>query len=177
MKEYNTDEKSKRLIISFVFSMICLMGIITCIICDIAITGSLTWSLIPVVSVCFVWLLVFPSMVFWKKRTVVSLASLSIFIIPYLYLLNNLIGNKDVFSIGSMIALPSVLFFWIVYGIFKCFKRKPIALGITFLLGIPLVFVINLILYKMIAEPIIDIWDLFSVFILLILAVISFIKK
>lgn len=177
MKEYNVAEKSKRLIISFVFSLICLMGIITCIICDIAISGSLTWSLIPVVSVCFVWFLIFPSIILLEKRAVVILTSLSIFIIPYLCFLSNLIGNKNVFSIGSMIALSSVLFLWIVYGIFKCFKRKSLALGITFLLSIPLVFVINLILYKMIAEPVIDIWDLFSVFILLILAVISFIKK
>lgn len=177
MKEHNAVKKSKRLIIIFVFFLIFLTGIITCIICNIAISGSLTWSLIPVVSICFASLLFFPNIVFLKKRTVLSLASLSIFIIPYLCLMSNLIGNENIFSIGSMIALPSVVFLWIVYTVFKCFKRKSIALGITFLLGIPLIFVINLILYRMITEPIIDIWDLLSVFILLTLAAVSLSKK
>ena len=50
------------------------------------------------------------------------------------------------------------------------------ALGIIYLLAIPFMFIINIILSKMIAEPIFDIWDMLSIFILLILAFVSFIS-
>ena len=172
-------KKSKRLIIAFVFSLIFLTGIITCIICNLAISGNLTWSLIPVISICFSWLLMFPNIIFRKKGIEISLISLSIIIVPYLYLLSSLTGAEAVFSLGSVLALPSIVFLWIVYAVFKCFEktRKSVAWGITFLSAIPFLFIINLILHKMIAEPIFDVWDLLSVFILLISAVISLNKK
>ncbi len=43
------------------------------------------------------------------------------------------------------------------------------------LLVIPFVFIVNIMLAKMIAEPILDVWDMLSIFILLILAFVSFI--
>ncbi len=50
-----------------------------------------------------------------------------------------------------------------------------IASGISFLLAIPFLFIINIMLSKMTAEPVLDIWDMLSVFILFILAFASFI--
>ena len=44
------------------------------------------------------------------------------------------------------------------------------ATGITFLFAIPFNFLINTVLSKMIGEPVVDIWDILSVFILLIMA-------
>jgi hypothetical protein len=55
-------------------------------------------------------------------------------------------------------------------------KTKKIkAIGITFLLSITFGLIINITLSKMILEPIIDIWDILSAFILLILASIFFV--
>ena len=45
------------------------------------------------------------------------------------------------------------------------------ATGITLLLAIPFTILINSTLSKMIGEPVIDIWDILSAFILFILAV------
>lgn len=171
-------KKSKRLTIAFAFSLILLTGIITCFICNFAVSGGLTWSLIPFISSCFTWLLLFPCIIFRKKEIFSGLISLSIFITPYLYLLSNLTETKTVFSVGSVIALTSVVFLWIVYAVFRRFKaRKSIASGITFLLAVLLVFTINLILYKMTSEPVFDIWDFLSAFILLILAIVFLNKK
>ena len=74
-------------------------------------------------------------------------------------------------------AVPSIIFLWIIIAIFNYIgkTRKLLALGIIFLLAIPFMFIINIILYKMIAEPVFDIWDILSIFILSILAFISFI--
>lgn len=44
------------------------------------------------------------------------------------------------------------------------------ATGIAFLLAIPFIFLINGTLSKMIGEPVIDIWDILSIFVLLIIA-------
>ena len=45
------------------------------------------------------------------------------------------------------------------------------ATGITFLLAIPFTLLINSTLSKMIGEPVVDIWDILSVFILLMIAI------
>lgn len=112
-----------------------------------------------------------------KKGIIPSLISLSVFIIPYLFLLSVLTKTKAVFSIGIVMAIISIVFLWIIVAIFNHIgkSRKFISLGITFLLAILSMFIINIILSKMIAEPILDIWDLLTIFILLILAFICFI--
>ena len=169
-------KKSKNKIIPFTFSTILMTGIITCLICDLSISGSLTWSLISVSSICFAWLLIFPGIILGKDRVAVSLISLSIFVVPYLYLLSILIRTEAIFSIGSATAVVSIVFLWITYAVFRLTKkeRKSVALGIIFLLAIPFVFVINVILSKMISEPVCDMWDLLTFFIMLISAVICF---
>ncbi len=181
MKNYEqkTDKNNitKNMVIPILFSATLLTGIMVCIICNIAISGNLTWSLIPVSSIIFAWLIFFPGIVLRKNKIIASLISLSIFIIPYLFLLGNLIKTKEVFSVGAVIAVPSIIFLWIIIAIFNYIgkTRKLLALGIIFLLAIPFKFIINIILFKMIAEPVLDIWDILSGFILLILAFISFI--
>lgn len=105
-----------------------------------------------------------------------SFLSFSVFLIPYLYLLSSLINVKEVFSIGVGIAVASIMFLWIIAAVFYRVgkTRKCIAFGIVFLLAIPFLFILNVILSKQIAEPVFDVWDMLSVFILLILAFSSF---
>ncbi len=154
-----------------------ILGIMVCLICNIAISGNLTWSLIPVSSIVFAWVISFPSIVLGKRGIIVSIISLSVFIIPYLFLLSSLIKVKEVFSVGAVMAVASIVFLWIIVAFFSRIgkEKKLIALGITFLSAIPFVFIVNAVLAKMIAEPIFDVWDMLSVFILLILAFVSFI--
>ena len=87
---------AKNIIIAVLFSVILFIGILVCTICDIAVSGSLSWSLIPIISIIFVWLISFPSIMFGKKGIVKSLISLSIFVVPYIYLLSRLIKVKTV---------------------------------------------------------------------------------
>ncbi len=177
LKRKDENNMTKNMIISILFSVTLLVGIMVCLICNIAISGNLTWSLIPVSSIVFAWVISFPSIILGKRGIVISLTALSIFIIPYLFLLGNLIKVKEVFSVGAAAAAASIVFLWIIAAIFYRMgkTRRSIALGITFLLAIPFVFIVNVILSKMIGEPIFDIWDMLSVFILLIFAFVSFI--
>ncbi len=171
------ENKLGSVIISLLFSAILLIGIIVCLICDIAISGELTWSFIPVGSIVFAWVISFPIVLLRKKGIFVSLVSLSIFIVPYLFLLSNLVNVKEVFSVGSVMAVVSIVFLWIIVAVFSRIEktRKLFALGIIFLLAIPFVLIINITLSEMIEEPVFDVWDMLSIFELLILAFVSFI--
>lgn len=177
LKRKDENNVTKNEVISLVFSATLLIGIMVCLICNIAISGNLTWSLIPVSSIVFAWVISFPSIILGKRGVIVSLISLSVFIVPYLFLLSSLIKTKEVFSIGTVMAVTSIIFLWIIVAVFNRIgkEKKLVALGITFLLAIPLVIIVNVILSKMIGQPIFDVWDMLSVFIFLILAFVSFI--
>ncbi len=177
LKRKDENNMTKNVIISILFSATLLVGIMVCLICNIAISGNLTWSLIPVCSIVFAWVISFPSIILGKRGIIVSIISLSVFIIPYLFLLSSLIKVKEVFSVGAVTAVVSIVFLWTIIALFSRIgkEKKLIALGITFLSAIPFVFIVNAVLSKMMAEPVFDVWDMLSVFILLILAFVSFI--
>ena len=175
LKKKDENNMTKHAIISILFSATLLIGIMVCLICNIAISGNLTWSLIPVTSIVFAWVISFPSIILGKRGIIVSLISLSVFIIPYLFLLGSLLKAKEVFSVGAVMAVASIIFLWIIAAVFKCIERKLVALGTTFLSTIPFMIIVNVILSKMIEEPVLDIWDMLSIFMLLILAFVSFI--
>ena len=177
LKRKDENNMTKNVIISILFSVTLLIGIMVCLICNIAISGSLTWSQVPVSSIVFAWVVSFPSIILGKRGIVVSLISLSVFTIPYLFLLGNLIKVKEVFSVGAAVAVTSIVFLWIIAATFNHIgkKRKLIALGTTFLLAIPFVIIVNVMLSIMIETPVFDIWDMLSIFILMIFAFASLI--
>lgn len=176
LKQKEENSMSKNRIIASLFSVTCFIAIVVCLICDIATAGHLTWSLIPLSSIAFAWVISFPSIILGKKGITGSLISLTVFTLPYLYLLCLLLKVHTVFSIGTAMAVPALLFLWLVSAIFVRMgkTRQFMALGISLLATVPLVFIINLILSKMIAEPILDIWDGLTIFLLLVLSFISF---
>ena len=164
-------------IISALFSIIFLIGIMVCCICDLAITGSLSCSLIPMVSIVFAWVISIPGIMFGKKGIRKSLISLSVFIIPYIYLLSRILKVKNLFQVGAAISLTSLAFLWIIFAVFCRIgkTRKLAALGMTVLLLVPWLTIINILLFKMIGASVFDVWDLMTVFILLVLAAVFFI--
>lgn len=176
LKRKDENNMAKNVIISILFSVTLLIGIMVCLICNIAISGNLTWSLIPVSSIVFAWGISFPSIILGKRGIIVSLISFSVFIVPYLFLLGSLIKVKEVFSVGAAAAVTSIVFLWIIVAVFNRIgkEKKFVAFGITFLLAIPFVIIVNIILSKMMEEPVLDVWDILSIFIMLILAFVFF---
>lgn len=166
----------KNKIYFIIFTVICLIAVTVCAICDLAISKSLTWSLICITSIIFTWLILLPSMILKKKIVFTTLLLLTIFIIPFLYILSVLIKHTEVLSIGTIMSVIGILYLWSIVGIFQRLKhRKYIVSGISTLLAIPICLIINVILSKMILEPIIDIWDILTIFILIIISIILFI--
>ncbi len=167
---------TKNAIALILFSAMLIIGIMVCLICNIAISGSLTWSLIPVCSIVFAWLVSFPSIVLGKRGLAASLLSLSIFIFPYLFLLGIFTEVKEVFSVGAAVAAAAIVFLWILAAAFARIgkTRKCVALGVSFLFAIPFVLIVNVMLNQMVGSPILDMWDVLSIFVLLISALVSF---
>ncbi len=158
-----------------IFTIICLIAVIVCVICDLAISKTLTWSLIPISAITFAWLILLPSMMCKKKIVIATLLSLTIFIIPFLYILSVLIKDTEILSVGAIMSTIGLIYLWSIVGISQKFKqRKYIVASISLLLGIPLCLIVNITLSKMTLEPIIDIWDILTIFILLIISIILF---
>lgn len=174
LKRKDENNMARSVLISVIFSMVLFVGIMVCLICNLAVSGQVTWSLIPVSSIVFAWLISFPGILFGKKGIRISLISFSIFLLPYLFLLGNLVKVQEVFSLGAKIGAVSIVFLWVIAIIFGRIRRKTAALGTAFLSAVPFVFVVNIIQSNMIGEPVFDVWDLLTVFVLLMLAAVSF---
>lgn len=177
LKRKDENNIAKNVIFFIVFSLALLIAIAVCGICDFAISGAFSWSLIPIVSIAFVWVISFPSILFGKKGIIKSLITFSVCIVPYIFLLSRILKVNELFKIGWIMSLISLLFIWGIYGV-SCGigkKRKFLALGIDTLLIIPFVIVVNVVLYFVIETPILDIWDFMSIFILVMLAIVFFV--
>lgn len=150
-----------RRVSAIAFSGLLLTGMGVCAICDLAISGTLTWSLIPISAIVFAWLVCFPVVRFWDKGIVWSLAALTVSIVPFLYILHRLIpGTGLLMPIGVRMAAIAVVYLWVVFGLFRSLKaRKMVAAAVALLLVIPLGVSINVCLSRLIAEPLIDLWD------------------
>ena len=172
LKRKDENNMNKNTLISTIYTIAMGIGILVCCICDIAISGTLTWSLIVLSSVLVTWIASFPVILLGKRGVLVAMIAISISIVPFMYILSILIKVNEVFSIGAVMSIISLVFLWIIYITYHRLKgRKLLATGITLLLAIPFTILINSTLSKMIGEPVIDIWDILSVFILFILAV------
>lgn len=197
-KAVRNGQKSLLDICAISFSAVLLLGIIVCVICNVAISGALTWSLFPMSACIFAWLIFFPMIKFGRKGIAGSLIMLSIAIVPFLLVLTNLVrgngqiihgasvllngrldhvlkGNTLIMAVGLPMAVIGVAFLWCVYFIFKKWsRRKWLALAISFLVAIPAHIWINCVLSKIIDTPVFDIWDALSIFVIVILAVLFF---
>lgn len=171
LKRKHENNMNKNAIISTIYTSAMIIGIMVCCICDIAISGTLTWSLIVLSSVLVTWIATFPVILLGKKGMLMAMIAISIIIVPFMYILSILIKVNEVFSVGAIMSIISLVFLWITYVLYYRLKeRKFLATGIVFLLAIPFTFLINSTLSKMIGEPVIDIWDILSIFVLLIIA-------
>ena len=160
-------------VLSISFSILLLMGIIVCSICDIAISGTFTWSLYPISSILFVWLVFVPFIKYGSKGILGSLTVFSVLIIPFLYVMSKIVDNNLIMPLGIRISLFSVVYLWCVYLVFRKLKeRKIIATAFSLLLTIPLCVMINISIAKILSVSFFDIWDILS-FAIIVVSVIT----
>lgn len=163
-------------LLKFIITVSFLLSIIVCIICDLAISQSLTWSLYTISSVVFAWLIIMPLVHFQKNAVAISLVSLSFFIIPFLYALQRIIGSANwMLPLGIPIAVSSIIYLWSIWVLFAKTKlNRWYSLGITLTLAIPLTVVINIIVSRFTNEPYFEVGDAMSLSLLSVVAIIAF---
>lgn len=151
-------------VLTLVLSAMFLTGIIVCTICDFALSGGWTWSLYPISSILFAWLILAPLTLWGGKGAVVSLLMTTLFVVPYLYSLHSILGNSGLLlPIGIRTAAIGLAAAWMMFALFRILRnRKWIAAAISLLLTIPTALMINLVLFSLTAEPWLDFWDLLS---------------
>lgn len=159
-------------LISIIFTVIMIVGIGVCCICDLAISRGFTWSLIPLSCILFTWSMAFPIILGGKKGIRIGLIACSVLILPFLYSISLLVKVHEVFSIGSIMAILALIYVWLIYGVFiKLGGRKLLATGIIFMAAIPFTILINYVLYMIIGVLPIDVWDILSMLLLFITAI------
>jgi transcriptional regulator with XRE-family HTH domain len=156
--------RTARRICTLAFSVALFIGAAVCMICDLAITGRLTWSPIPVEAMVFSWMVFFPVVCFGGRGVWASLLALSVLIVPYLYVLDRLLEPGDLLLlVGVPMSAVGVAYFWIVFVLFRVLRsKKRIAAAVALLLAIPISLLINFILSGILNEPILDVWDMLS---------------
>lgn len=166
---------SFRNIFALVFSLTLAAGIAVCAIVDLAVSHRFTWSLYPIASIVFSWLVIYPTANFGKKGITGSLIALSTAILPFLWILGILSG-APVFRIGAPCAVIALAYLWIVFAVGKLLrKRKLIAAAIGFVMAIPFHFIINEAVAKLIHEPRDSTWDMLTYSIFVVIAAILFV--
>jgi hypothetical protein len=107
---------------SFIFTVLCIVSILVCMICNYAMNRSFTWSLIPVISIFFCWLLLISALLMGKNRVFFLILGMTYSILPFLYFLEQLVSEKDwFFRLGAPVTISSVVTIWTLYLIVKKF--------------------------------------------------------
>ncbi len=172
LKKQNEDSFNISKLLSIAFSASIGIAILVCIICDFANSGKFTWSPIVLASCLIGWGITIPLILLGKKGINTALILLAVLILPYLFTLSALIGVKELFHIGAVMAVISIAFIWVIYILFTRFTvRKFLATGITFIVALPFMLIINTSLWFMLGQPVVDIWDLLSAFCIAIVGV------
>lgn len=161
---------------AIIFSAFLFLGMTVCVICDFAISGTFTWSLYPVSSILFAWLIVVP-VIKWGSRGILwSLISLSVFTMPFLFVINIRIGNNLLMPIATRVSLLALAYLWCAYIIFQKLKeQKILAAAFSLLLTIPLCIAVNYCIAKLLSTAFLDIWDILSFLGIALCAIVLFI--
>lgn len=142
MTKYYDDN---RRIIFRVFTVACLIAIITCVIVNGAIDNQITWSAYSILSIPLGWLVISPLLI--KKYGIpLSLCSITLFVSPYLFLLEKITPVNNWFApVGLPSAAAGIITMWVFYILFRFLRislwyKSAIA---VFLLGAAVSPVIN----------------------------------
>lgn len=161
-------------ILGCLYSFLTVTALNTCIITDFFINKQFTWSYICTPSIIFAWLVLYPIIRYGSKEISYSLKMLSIFIIPYLFILSALI-NRSIINIGFFIAVISIIYLWCQYNILKTAKDlKYISLSVSFFITLLLYLIIDIYICFWFPKEILSIWDFLGILTFLLTAIIFF---
>ena len=151
-RQYHLSERGKRIILAL-FSAAALIAICICLICDYFTAEKLSWSLISASAIIAAWFVILPSLTAKEKIVFKTLLAASIVPVPILAILALLLNSLVIFTMGICITAVSVLALWIIYGIFRKWRKNLWrAFGCALLVMIPTPIAITFIAAGFIPE-------------------------
>ena len=128
-----------------VISIAFIIAIFVCILVDGILNSALTWSLYPVGSCIFAWLVLLPLIKLKKHKIIISACTFSLLLIPFLFLIEYACPVKDwVIPLGVPISAISIVFLGI--SLLLCIKSKLYIwykVSLITLLAAPVTYFIN----------------------------------
>ena len=118
------------------FSVACLIAVFTCLIVNFAIDRQITWAAYALLAVPFGWGVLSP-LVFKKFGAALSLLSLTLLTLPFLFVLDRMTPVDSWFApLGIPSAVAGVIAAWIFFLLFRYAKinnwyKSAIAVFIT----------------------------------------------
>ena len=168
-------------IIAATLSAFLLLGIFVVSIVDLATSGTFSWSLIPISSSIFAWIVLIPTARLGARGIVWSLVAVSVLVLPFLYVLDFTIGNliefnTMLFSVGAVVAPLLIGFAWFAYLLLKKLRaRMLLGIAILVLLSSPVNYFTNVIISNRLNEPFEGLTLILNTFIPVIIAAILFV--
>lgn len=153
-----------------------LIAAFVCLLCNLVSKGKIDWALYPVSSLIFAWFVIVPLIYFKKHKYVISLATLSVLLIPLLYLIEQLGPNKNwLMPLGIPATLISLVYFWIAVPLFVYTKINRWYLSAAvILLGVGLDCGIEYYVQLFVQRSNPDIYNIFSNICVVIVAIAIF---
>jgi transcriptional regulator with XRE-family HTH domain len=144
-------------IVLAILSLTFLLSIFVCMLCNYVISKTFDWSLYPLGGEVVAWLIVFPFLALKRHRFVVSLAGLTVSILPFLMLIEHLCPVKNwVFTMALPIVAVSLISLWlsVLLFVYTRIKRFYLVSFVLILFGVVLNFLINGIVSRYISVPV-----------------------
>ncbi|MCI9514684.1 MAG: helix-turn-helix transcriptional regulator [Oscillospiraceae bacterium] len=116
--------KNLRLWLFGLLSALLLLSAIVCWIVDAALNHDLTWSLLVCCSLALAWAVLLPLLTAQRRPILWSLAALAAAILPYLYIMGNLLSDPRVFRFGLPIAPAAMLYLLGIYAVVRLYRRR-----------------------------------------------------
>lgn len=104
------------------FTALCVVGIVACIIVNLAIDGRITWGVFPLASIVFGWLVIMPLLHFKRHRVALSALSATLFIVPFLWVIFRQLNGDWFVPIVLPITIIGIAFMWLLVLLF-CYVK------------------------------------------------------
>ena len=161
---------------NLIFSGILLVSAMICLIVNYAIERAISWSLFPIGGIFVLWAMVTPFLMLKKNKLLGLFFSLSATLLPYLYLIQQLVSAKGWFL---PLALPTVLLALAAFGTILLLTRwvkinNFYLMGLTaFLFGVVVNYGVALIIGRYLNDKNVLIgWNMHTILASMVLALI-----
>ena len=154
-------------------SLLFVVAVFVCVLCDFLTTGKSTWSVFVIGSVLFAWAVLFPLIYCKKHRLRSALVCFSLFLLPLLALIEYASPSKGwFFPLAVPISLLGLAYLWAVYCLLALPKwNRWFSFGIISLLSAGLDVAINRFISSALQVPAVEIDDIITVFCLFCLGI------